>query len=398
MVFDPVTGTAAPVDSLVVEEGRFAEAGRGESPGKRELDASGLSILPGLIDLHVHFGAPVGDDLRRPPRLLALDYMRQRPAHRRAFLAAGVTTIRSVGDVVGVGRDILDLRHRAAASPAYGPSVFTTGPLFTAPGGHPAATLYRGNDFLVRNGTRQVDDVGTAVREVEALAPRVDGIKVVYDDVDGRYPRLPIDLMRAIIGRAHELGRWAAVHTRTAADVADAVACGADTIEHGASDGTRLDDSAVRELAARNVTYVPTLVALEALIRDLGADALETPAANALRIVDAGGRVGAGTDAAGPLMSFGGSLHEELELLVRHGFTPVTALRAATSDAAAALRREHDVGRVEPGFTADAVVVEGQPWQEIGAIRGVVAVLRHGVVVAGRLPRVRRRPRSASAG
>lgn len=269
-LFDGTGASPQPGALIVIEADRIACVGTdcGIPEDARVIEADGLAVLPGLIDLHIHFGAPAGQDLERSFPSLMWDYARQRPGVRRAFLEAGVTTIRSVGDVVGTFGSILDVRHQVASGQLAGPRVYAVGPLFTAPEGHPAGTIYKGNPFLIENATRQVADPEEARIEIRELAGKgVDGIKAVYDGFGGRIPRLSLEVLQAIAEEAHRQGLWVAVHTGSAQEVYEAVRAGADTIEHGPLDGSSLDAETIALMRSRDVTYVPTLAVEEALIR-----------------------------------------------------------------------------------------------------------------------------------
>jgi imidazolonepropionase-like amidohydrolase len=406
LLFDGTASAPRANDLLVIEDGRILRLGPdGSKPsGTLEIDAAELAILPGFVDLHVHFGAPVGNDFRRLRPFVILDYLRHRPRHRAAFLRAGITTIRSVGDVVGTVADVLSLKRRAASGTFQGPRVFAAGPLFTAPGGHPASTIYRRSAFLIAHATRQVASVERARSEVRDLAKGgVDGIKAVYDTAGGRLPRLSLEVLRALVDEARLNGLWVAVHTGSATEVRQAVEAGANTIEHGATDGTLLDPETLGLIRSRGVTYVPTLVVVEALsqlasarrrpdqypeedwkalvgrMEALGPEPLSPLMANVRAANAAGVRIAAGTDAQGPRMAFGASLHREMELLVEAGLSPAQALRAATCDGAAALAAPY-LGRLEVGAAADIVLVAGRPWERITDVRRI-----HTVILAGRI-------------
>jgi imidazolonepropionase-like amidohydrolase len=418
MLFDGAESLPVENEVLVIEDGRIIRGGGRLQRRAPVLDADGLAILPGLIDLHVHFGAPVGDDLRRSQAALVWDYARQKPGHRRAFLAAGITSVRSVGDVIGVWRDIVNLKRRSASPGFRGPRVFTAGPLFTAPGGHPVATVFRQSGFVAAHAAREVARPDAARSEVRRLAARgVDGIKAVYDSGGGAFPRLDRAVLEAVADEAHSRGLWVAVHTASADEAREASLAGADTIEHGVTDGSVLDDQTIELMRSRKATYVPTLAVLEATAAlvatgepprgfpadpwealvarfdRLGADPLRTPMANVGAAARAGVRIGAGTDAQGAGMSFGESLHRELELLVRAGLSPSEALLAATREAAVALGVD-DLGRATVGARADLVLVSGFPWESIADVRNVRAVVRAGRCVAGAPELVPRRPRT----
>jgi len=362
--------------TLVIEDGVItcAKRGCGVPVGARVLDAKGQAVLPGLTDLHVHFGAPVGDATN--PATMIWDYMRHRPGVREQLIAAGVTTIRSVGD------DANFLPNTQAAlqdGTLLGPTIYAVGPIFTAPGGHPAGTIYRDMPWLIDSGTRQVDDEATARAEVRAVVEAgFTGIKLVYDDVEGRVPKLSQPVMEAIVSEANALGVWTAAHTGTAADVRDVVSAGVTTIEHGARDP--IDPDTLAQMADASVVFVPTLAVIEAMLPD----ALEGFQANAKAAFDAGVRIGVGSDTQGPRMAFGTSTHREIELLMAAGIPGTDALRGATTVAAQALGQRASIGTLAEGQRADVILVGGLPWDDARALEDVRGVILNGQLVYSR--------------
>lgn len=335
-----------------------------------EIDAEGKALLPGLIDLHIHFYAPSkeSEDLSNFSQLL--DYIKQRPTVRENLHAAGITTIRSVGDIP---ENILKLRQLIEAGELSGPEIFTTGPLFTAPGGHPAGTIYKGNDFLVENGTRQVDTAETARKEVKTLAGMgVHGIKAVYDDINGKYPKLDSVVLKALIDEAHQNGLWITVHTGSARDVSEAVRWGADGIEHGTAEP--LDSLTIEMIAAKEILYVPTLAVIE---REGNAETLEACKHNVSLLHDAGVLLGTGTDTQGK-MAFGESLRREMELLIEAGLSEEEVLSAATFQAALGMKLSHDRGKIEAGKRADLIMINGKPWENFADIIKISALWQKG--------------------
>jgi imidazolonepropionase-like amidohydrolase len=378
-LFDGVGEGPRPNDLLVICHDRIARVGGQESvpPGATLIDAEGLSILPGFIDLHVHYGALAREAVGLAREQLQEDYLRLRPGVRRALLRAGVTTIRSVGDIKAT---IFALKGRIASGQLVGPRVFCTGPVFTAPGGHPAGTLYKGDAWLITHGACEVTCPEQAWGTVRTLAAEgVDGIKAVY--AGGTLPKLSYAVLRAIVEAAHAYALWAAVHTSSIDEVQEAVWAGADTIEHGVTSGACLDAHSVAVLRSRDVTYVPTLAVAQALWSTTQQERVATLLANTSTAHAGGVRIGLGTDTQGGNMQFGASVHEELALLVRAGLTPSAALAAATRNAATALRMEHQLGTVEPGKLADLVLVEGEPWHRVSDAQNVRLVIQNGRVV-----------------
>lgn len=210
--------------TVLIRDGRIVAVGPGPlvhvPAGARVLRVDGLTVIPGLIDLHVHFGSPDLDARTQPglttiPRFI-LDELRYAPGHRRAALAHGITAVRSLGDD---HEWIMQLRRRIrdGSLELEGPRVFAAGPLFTAPGGHPITTF--GVD-PASGVVRVPSDPGQARRMVAALAgpdDPVDVIKVVQDrGGPGRAlePIAPATL-NALVAEAHAHGLRVTAHWGT---------------------------------------------------------------------------------------------------------------------------------------------------------------------------------------
>ena len=392
------TGNARQEDArIVVEQGRISCVGSDcrIPENAKIIDASGLAVLPAFTDLHVHFTAPVEDYNTQLSMGESWSFLRGRPSARRAFHGAGVTTIRSVGDPVGSPRwspgnpiDILRLEKRVESGALAGPKIYTTGPIFTAPRGHPVGTLFRNNKAFIETAARQVDDARTAREEVRKLARQgVDGIKAVYDDgpVSGTIPRLKPEVLNAVTEEAHSLDLWVAVHTNSPEEVSRAVQAGADTIEHGALESQDLDQQTISTMRERGVVYVPTLAVAEEFSQQNSTfrQLFENALSNLEKVAEGDVKIGVGTDTQGAGMAFGESFHRELRLLVRAGLTPEEALLAATRNAAQALRTEDQFGTIEEGKRADLLLVEGRPWEDVSAVENVHTVVQEGRVVVG---------------
>lgn len=377
-------GTGAPArlnPGIYIEHGRIVALAEPKSlrDDIEILDATDCAILPGLIDLHVHLGAPAGDDVKRNAAIAMADYFRNRPGVRADLLRAGVTTIRTVGDPSDW---ILNIKRQTAAGDMPGPRVFTTGPIFTAPGGHPAGTIYKGNQWLIDNATRQVTDPEIARAQVRKLADAgVDGIKCVYSKgYKSNVPQLSLECLRAIITEAHSRKLWVAVHAQNESEVRDALEAGADTIEHG--DPRRVSEPTMALFKKPNVTLVPTVAVVESIFGPPASPPTKSTLLAVKAAHDAGVRIAVGTDTQGPKMGFGTSVHREMELLVEAGLTPTEALVAATRDAAVALGKRDEFGTIEQGKLADLIFVKGEPWKRIGDVREVRVVVQHGHIAA----------------
>ena len=373
--------------TVIVANGRIARIGGGDiAPAGREIDGSGRTLLPGLVDAHVH----VGDDV---------------DAILRQAASLGVTTM---VDMWNRGERFTALKRARDTDPPHLAAILTAGTGATATGGHPSQM--GGGPFPT------IDDPAEAQAFVDArIAEGSDFLKIVYDDLRSLgFPARPTvsrETLAALVQAAHRRGKLAVVHISTEAQAREAIAAGADGLAHLFAGETVAPGFG--ELAARQgVFVVPTLSVLEtfcgrpngtALLADpdlkpflgpmwrqrLGAS-FERPAQPCASIGDgmrqlaaAGASVVAGTDAPNPGTAYGASLHGELALYVSHGMTPVQALVSATSAAARAFRLA-DRGLVREGMRADLVLVEGDPTTDILATRRIVEVWKAGVPVERR--------------
>jgi enamidase len=366
-LFDATSTQARPNPGLVLREGVIECIGAQCTvpEGALEIDATGLAILPGFIDLHRHFFG-----YRENIGIVAAiwDVARMMPAKRRELLEAGVTSIRQLGDP----RDaILEVKRMLAARELAGPRLFVAGPIFTAPGGHPAYGGRDPNPSGVGGLFAFQSDDPVAVRaEIATLAAQgVDGIKAVLhgsvsEDGQRVLPTLSDATFAALVAEAKANGLWVAVHVGPAHQAAQAARAGATTVEHGVRSGNRVDEATLRALVDNGVIYVATL----------GHEPdghLAIPALQA-----AGVLFGVGTDED--------DYHAELARLAAAGIPPAEVLLAATRNGATALQRAHELGTLEEGKRADIVLVRGAPWENVADARNVAAVLQDGYVVVDR--------------
>lgn len=376
MLFDGVDGEAIPNLGILLKDGVIFCIGRScEASTKAiSIDATGLSILPGLIELHGHFFAQTKENAELSIPAFIWNTAQAKPDVRRKLLEAGVTSFRSVGDP----RDaILSIKTSLENGELGGPRLLVAGPIFTAPGGHPAI---RGQDPNIGGigglMTFQSDDVSAVQNEAETLASQgVDGFKAVLHGVvsgDGEValPTLSLATLSAIAEVAKSNNFWLAVHVgQTSQHVIDAVNAGASSIEHGVRGGNLINEEALELLVNNKVVYVPTL----------GREPLGH--LNIAALYDAGVIIGVGTDTNNPEMSFGDSYHIELSSLVDAGLPPNEALLAATKNGAYALRKSDHIGTIEEGKFADLILVEGAPWEDITELRNVVITIQAGHIV-----------------
>lgn len=372
-------------DATVVEDGVITQVGTEVAvpPGAETVNLAGHTILPGLVDSHIHFGSPEVERGQSPGMFgtarLVVDWVRWFPEKRHDFLAHGVTSVRSMGDEYPW---INDVRRSVAEGGIEGPRFFVAGPLFSTPGGHPVVTF--GVD--PQSGTVRLPEspaqARQMVRDLVTGDDPVDLIKVVQErGAPERFSLEPIEpqILQAIVAEAHFHDMRVFAHWGTAEDLRDVLAAGVDGLDHlePRAVGDGWPEGAMETIIDRGLTLAPTLVATEvaspADVHRMVRDRLH-------EFHEAGGRVLAGSDAGIPSVFAGSGLIREVELLVQAGLSPRAALVAATSTAAAAMRAD-DVGAISPGRAADLLVVDEDPLSDIAALRSVRLVLRDGRIV-----------------
>lgn len=376
VLFDALDTQPVANPGIILSNGKIACIGRSCEPSRAAIrvDASNYSILPGLIELHGHFFARTRDDAQMSIPAFIWNTARAKPDVRRKLLEAGVTSFRSLGDPRDV---ILTLKADIERGDLAGPRLYAAGPIFTAPGGHPA---YEGRDPNIGGvgGAMvfQSDDPVAIVAEMASLwAQGADGVKAVLhgslaEDGEVLLPTISIATLKAISAQARKNGQWVAVHVgQTSAYVIEAVRAGATTIEHGVRGGNLISEEALQLLVSEDIVYVPTLGR-----EPLGH--LNIPALYA-----AGVTIGVGTDTNNTEMSYGESYHEELARLVDAGLPAPAAIVAATRNGAKALGRLEALGTIEVGKEADLILVAGTPWLDIAALKSVELVFQAGRLV-----------------
>lgn len=351
---------------------------RQEIPGATVIDGRGKTLIPGLIDAHVHL-----DFLS--VRSTVHSWIQSRFVLPRALaelVRHGITAIRCMADPV---TPALRVRRRIAAGRAVGPRMVVAGPALTAPGGHPEVTLAKDNRWLRRRIARPLDDPDHAREAVRGLhAAGVDLIKFVYQG--GLYGpertelrQLSVDVARAIVSEAGRLELPVAAHTHYQDDVETLLELGVDSIEHGVIEHELTDDGILPAWASSGIPLVPTLSIASLFPGPDGALFIDQASANLTRAHRSGVSIVAGTDSMVAAMP-ANSLHGELLLMVEAGMSEAEVLRAATADAAALLGLD-DRGVIAEGKAADLVLLASNPLEQIENVADIELVFADGVLV-----------------
>ena len=382
------TGAAPLADALVlVEDGQIAWVGPAalapcDLAGYEIVEGAGRTLLPGLINCHVHLTMDPDPRMSLIPESLPLSTLR---ALRNARLAleAGETTVRDLG---AAGGAVIDLAKAIGQGLVVGPRIVASGAVVTMTGGH---------GWSIGREADGADDVRRAVREQLKAGAGVIKLMatggVMTPGIEAGAPGLSEAELAAGIEEARNAGKRTATHAIGTQGIKNALRAGIDSVEHGAL----LDDEGLELLLKRRAYLVPTLAAVTQIVRNAeGGKMDEYVTRKALGIRDrhyasyrmareAGVKIAAGTDSGTPFNSHGG-LALELELMVENGATPVEALVAATATAAELLDVAGSVGTVAVGKTADLLLVDGDPLADIRAVKNVRAVVLGGEVVVRR--------------
>ena len=391
-----------PGDTLLVDEdGRITDVGASRSripDGALVIDAEGRTVVPGLIDCHVHLWGShemLHDVVRRSYSEVVARMLRC----GQAFLESGVTTARDAGGTpAGVKRVF-------ASGEFPGPRLQVSVMPLSITGGHGDGQTPAGIDLTgdvppvemplgIADG---VDEVRRVVRR--QIRAGADWIKVmatggVYSLMDAPDAvQYTVEEMRVMVEEAEHAGlRGVMAHAENAAGIKNALRAGIRSIDHG--DG--LDDEAIDLMLERDVPLVPTFLIIEEMLREDRVDSGVTPpwAVEKVRVlvgeieprfrhaVERGVRIAMGTDGG-----VGSHLPTELSLMVEHGMSPLASLRAATIDAARLLGLDGEIGTLEAGKAADLLLVDGDPIAEPALWRDparIVTVIQGGRVVADR--------------
>jgi len=388
-VLDVRSGTAAEA-YVVVRGDRIVSVDRSEPNGVRVIELGDATVLPGLIDCHVHLEADWNDfsatsNLRRSSAEKTLDGLQ----NAQTYLQRGFTTVRDAG-TTDPAYDTIALRNAFARGRFAGPRVFAAGIPISVTGGHADLNPLAADVPMVKlpNIADTPDEVRIAVRH--DLRNGADWIKLmatggVLDTLsDYNVQELSDEQMKAAVEVAHRAGRKVMAHAEGTAGIAAAVRAGVDSIEHG----TVLDEETAQLMAERGTWLVPTLETFQRGV-ELGLTAGQEPVmlekGKAIlryqqpafeRALRHHVKIAFGLDDEPKFTT------REFSALVTAGLTPLQALQTATTNAASLLGV--DAGSLESGKLADVIAIDGDPLKDVKVLEKVVFVMKGGVVVRQR--------------
>jgi imidazolonepropionase-like amidohydrolase len=354
-------------------------------PGDTVIDLSGLTVLPGLIDVHTHLTM---DSNFQPYHEVTMTDAKEAingVVNARTTLLAGITTVRNVG---ASGFTDVDLRDAINSGQVSGPHMQVSGPLIGITGGH------CDNDLLPFRYHATNDGVADGIAEVQHMVRQnikygADLIKicatggVLSKGDDPQASQFTLEEMQAMVADAHRLGRKVAAHAHGAQGILWATKAGVDSIEHG----SYINDEGIAELKKNGTYLVPTLY-LEDWMLENGnlppyshkkmVEIRAVAKANIKRAMQAGVKIAMGTDAA--VYPHGLNAHE-LDVYVNQlGMAPLAALQTATINAADLMGWSAKTGTLEPGKWADIIAVDKNPLDDVRTLQNVKFVMKAGVV------------------
>jgi imidazolonepropionase-like amidohydrolase len=398
-MIDVLTGRSVDKPQIVITDGRIASVGTqggaapsavadGVPPNARRVELPGMTLLPGLIDMHVH--------LTSDPRLSGYKRLEYTDnfftvvgvANALKTLEAGFTTVRNVGSM---HYDDVAIKQGIEGGYVQGPRIVPATYALGATGGHCDSTEFPPSIYepqpAIANGPEEIRATVRKLRKYGAEVIKFCGTGGVFsktDTVGGQ--QYDLAEMQALVNEAHMLGMKVAVHAHGAAGIKDAIRAGVDTVEHAS-----LADAESFALARQHGTwfsmdiYNSDYTQAEGANNGVFRESLEKDRAIALEqrqnfkaAFKAGVKMVFGTDGG---VYPNGDNARQFARMVEWGMTPLQAIQAATVNAAQALGRDKDVGAIEAGRYGDLIAVAGDPLKDVGTLTRVGFVMKGGEVI-----------------
>ena len=382
--------------TIIVDGDRIEDVVSGFQPpaaGDVVIDQKTATVLPGLMDMHVHLsGQHSADSYSERFFMSTADVTLRASVFAKRTLMAGFTTVRDLGDSEGV---VIALREGIKNGWIEGPRIFAAGKSIATTGGHADPTnglsrRWSGDPGPLEGVINGPDDARKAVRQ--RYKDGSDVIKITATGgvlslaTSGLNPQFNDEELKAIVETARDCGFKVAVHAHGAEGMKRAIRAGVHSIEHG----TYMDDEAMQLMIKNGTWYVPTVMAgkwvaekaqqegfFPPVVRPKAAAIGPLIQATFGKAYKAGVKIAFGTDTG---VSPHGENATEFVLMVEAGMPPMVAIQSATMSAAKLLGIEKDYGSVEKGKMADIVAVPGDPIADISQMQKVSFVMRNGVV------------------
>ena len=391
---DPANGRVLNEQSILVRNGRIVSitAGYSAPGGATIVNLRDSFVLPGLIDSHVHLTSEQGPDSRINQFLkTSADQAIDGAGNALKTLNAGFTTVADLG---GDPEAVLALRSGIAKGVIPGPRIIASAGAISIHGGHGDANGMPRQmaNVLRENGVCSgADDCRRAVRE--KIRDGADIIKVLAtggvlsQTAAGLAQQFTDEELKAIIDAAHSMGRKVTAHAHGVDGINSFLRAGGDSIEHGSF----ADAESARLFKEKGAWLIPTLLAGDFVLREsdkpnsfLSAEQQKKAREAGPRLIDmarrmhqAGVKIAFGTDTG---VSAHGDNAQEFALLVKAGFTPLEAIKAATVSAAEHFDLSNEIGSIAAGKAADIIAVKGDPTSNVRLLENVSFVMKGGKV------------------
>ena len=380
------------VYSILIEKNKIIDVVEGyvdPGDGDQQVDLNDYTVIPGLMDMHVHLSGESNSKEHMERFTLNLDdYAYQSVPYAEKTLMAGFTTVRDLGGPINTS-----LKKAIEKGHIIGPRIFSAGKALATTGGHADPT--NGMSFMLAGdpGPKQgivngVSDARKAVRQ--QYKNGADLIKITATGgvlsvaKNGQNPQFKEDEIREIVSTADDYGMHVAAHAHGAEGMKRAILAGVRSIEHG----TLMDEKTIELMIAKGTYYVPTISAGEFVAGKAKIDGyypdIVRPKAEKIgpqlkntfkKAYKSGVKIAFGTDAG---VSYHGENAKEFSYMVKAGMSHIDAILSATKTASELIERQDDLGTIEKGKFADIIAVKGNPLQKIEVLEKVVFVMKNG--------------------
>ena len=393
---DVNTGKVISNKSITVDKGKIESIDIGFikiTSNDKLIDLRGYTLMPGLMDMHVHFGQEYKSKSERPVKIERETSAIIANKHALTTLKSGFTTVRQVGDS---GLIAISLRNLINSGEIEGPRIFTSGKSIATTGGHADPTNGKDSDSYeypvaedgVINGPY---DAYTAVRQ--RYKDGADGIKLTVTGgvlsvaKSGDNPQFTEEEVIAVVNAAKDYGMWVAVHAHGSEGMKRAVIAGVNSVEHG----TFMTEEVMDLMINKGTYYVPTIsagefVAEKAKIDNYFPEIVRPKAASVgpqigntfNKAYKRGVKIAFGTDAG---VQPHGTNWKEFVYMVKFGMPPMETIQSATINTAKLLKIDSILGSIEVGKMADIIAIDGNPIENINTMENVVFVMKEGELI-----------------